>query len=112
MNVRQVTTTIFVILTSSSYTASVSCVQGQLPEMCVTNQGALADRRYTESYAQKDLYRKMFVAILFIIVNKDRPEISSNKLQTLHMIEKQEATNKKFLKKDFKRHNKMFKTRI
>lgn len=70
MSVRQATATLFVFLTSSSYTASAPCVKYQLAEVRVTNQGTPKDGRYIENHAHRDLYRKIFITTLFIIAKK------------------------------------------
>lgn len=67
MSVRQATDTLFVFLTSSSYTALAAHVKYQLVEVCVTNQGTPREGRCTENHADRDLYRKMFITTLFIV---------------------------------------------
>lgn len=53
-------------------TALAPRVKCQLVEVRVTHQGTPRDGQYIEYHAHKDLYGKMFIATLFITVQKDR----------------------------------------
>lgn len=71
MDVRQVTASLFVFLTSSGCRVLAPHVHCQLVKVDVTNQGAPGDRWYTESYTYRDLYKRMFITTLFIIAMTD-----------------------------------------
>lgn len=72
VSMRPATATLFVFLTSFGCTALAPRVKCQLVEVRVTHQGTPRDGQYIEYHAHKDLYGKMFIATLFITVQKDR----------------------------------------
>lgn len=71
MDVRQVTASLFVFLTSSGCRVLSPHVYCQLVKVDVTNQVAPGDRWYTESHPYRDLYERMFITTLFIIAMTD-----------------------------------------